>query len=95
MSWQVFYNASLILNVLAEGIICLFLILTVFKKDSAARGATWLSFGLAFWALFYFLSQISNDALAASLFFQIAQMGLIIVPPSFIDEGTSLADIFF
>ncbi|MEK7180108.1 MAG: histidine kinase dimerization/phospho-acceptor domain-containing protein, partial [Patescibacteria group bacterium] len=94
MSWQIFYNASLIFNVLAEGIICLFLILTVFKKDSSARGVAWLSFGLAFWALFYFLSQITNDSLAALRFFQIAQIGLILVPPSFIDEATSLAGIF-
>lgn len=92
MNWPLIYNISLVLNVLSAGGIFLFLIFTVAIRDRGARIITMFSFGVAEWALFFFLAQVTSDLALALKFFTIAKIGLIFTASSFLDFSLTSAE---
>ncbi|MEK7180455.1 MAG: histidine kinase N-terminal 7TM domain-containing protein, partial [Patescibacteria group bacterium] len=92
MNWPLIYNISLVLNILSAGGIFLFLIFTATIRDRGARAFILFSFGVAQWALFFFLAQVTNDPTLALKFFTFAKIGLVLVSSSFLDFALIYAE---
>lgn len=90
--YLVLYLSLLFSNILIPGLIGLFLFLTTYRTNPTVRGFANLSFAIVFWAIFNFLSLLSQYPEQASLLVSVSYFGLIFTPVFFVELSSSFAD---
>ncbi|MEK7180650.1 MAG: ATP-binding protein [Patescibacteria group bacterium] len=85
---------AMAVNVIAEGVVGFYLLFTAYKKSETVRTFVRFNFALAFWALTWFISQVTIDHKSALFWNNLGMFFASLFPILYLDYNAAFARTF-